>query len=107
MAAVFKLSRRNGGYRMGTAPDTRLSEPEMNNTKAALILANPMPGRYRRNDDERRARRIETTSTASLGEYLRASFRKHPVSVTQQILALANLVPAPTRGCPLQSAEVS
>jgi hypothetical protein len=100
-AAAASVGLEEPGYRMGNGTRHGLGATgETNGTKAAVTLANPTRATI---EQQRRARRIETTSTASLGGRALTtsglSFRRHPVSVTQQILALANLLPAPARGC--------
>ena len=99
VAAAASVGWRKGGYRMGNgARHMLVATGGTNGTKPAVILANQCGGYL--SQQQRRARRIETTATASLGGRALptwVSSRQHSVSVTQQILALANLLPAPAR----------
>ena len=64
-AAAASVGLEERGYRMGNGARHGLGATgATNGTKAAVILANPIRATYRQ---QRRARRIETTSTASLG----------------------------------------
>ena len=97
---LLRLGWRKSGYRMGNGARNVLCSDRRDERQTAAVLLANQAATYRNNNAEPpTSRRQQQRAWADALYRRRMSSRKHSVSVTQQILALANLLPAPSRRC--------